>query len=122
MAESLQAVSRAAKRASKLTSQLLTFSRKNVIQPRKLNLNDLLTNTSTLLYRTLGEDITFQFNYSPDLTPIFADPGLIEQSVMNLAVHAGCHAQGGQLVISTAMVEINEVYVRQHPEPARAAS
>ena len=117
MAESLQAVSRAAERASKLTSQLLTFSRKNVIQPRKLNLNDLLTNTSTLLYRTLGEDITFQFNYSPNLTPIFADPGLIEQLVMNLAVHArDAMPQGGQLVIGTTMVEINEVYVRQHPE------
>ncbi|MBN2506286.1 MAG: response regulator [Verrucomicrobia bacterium] len=117
MAESLQAVSRAAERASKLTSQLLTFSRKNVIQPRRLNLNDLLTATSTLLYRALGEDITFQFNFSPQLTPIFADPGLIEQMVMNLAVNAReAMPEGGQLVISTAMVDINEVYVHQHPD------
>ncbi len=117
MAESLQAVSRAAERAGKLTSQLLTFSRKNVIQPRRLNLNELLTNASTLLYRALGEDITFQFDYSPHLTPVFADPGMIEQAIMNLAVNArDAMPQGGQLLISTSMVDIDNVYVHQHAE------
>ena len=117
MKESIQQVSRAAQRASKLTNQLLTFSRKTPIQPRRIDLNETLTNMSMLLHRTLGEDITFQFNYAADLPPVWADPGLIEQVIMNLAVNAReAMPRGGQLVISTAVLDIDRVYIERHPE------
>jgi len=116
-AESLQQVSRAAERASKLTNQLLTFSRKTPIQPQRIDLNETLTNMSMMLHRTLGEDITFQFHYAPDLPAIWADLSLIEQVIMNLAVNArDAMPKGGQLVISTTAVETDPVYVQRHAE------
>jgi len=116
-AESLRQVSRAAERASKLVSQLMTFSRKSIMQPKRLDLNEVLTRVSTLLHRTLGEDITYQFNYSPDLPPICADLGMIEQVIMNLAVHArDTMPKGGQLAISTSQVNVDPAYVQHQPE------
>ncbi len=117
MGESLQQVSRAAERASKLIGHLLTFSRKNIIQPQRIDLNELLTNFSSMLQRTLGEDITFQFNYATDLPAIFADLGMIEQVVMNLAVNSrDAMPRGGQLVISTASANIDQVHSERYPE------
>ncbi len=117
MGESLQQVSRAAERASKLTGQLLTLSRRNVIRPRRIDLNDMLTSMSSMLQRTLGEDITFEFNYAPDLPAILADASMIEQVVMNLAVNArDAMPRGGQLVISTAVLDLDPAYTARHPE------
>jgi PAS domain S-box-containing protein len=117
MAESLQQVSRAAERAIRLTGQLLTFSRRNVIQPRKVDLNEVLTNVSTLLHRTLGEDITFQFNYAANLPPIYADVGLLEQIIMNIAVNArDAMPRGGQLVITTALADVDDAHARHWTE------
>lgn len=117
LGESLQQISRASERASKLTSQLLAFSRKNVLQPARLNLNEVLTNISMMLHRTLGEDITFQFGYAPELPEIFADASMIEQIILILAVNArDAMPKGGQLVISTAAVELDALYVERHPE------
>ena len=117
MRESLQQLSRAVERAAKLTAQLLTFSRRNIIQPRKVELNELLTVLGALLHRTLGEDITFQFSYAPDLPAVFGDAGLIEQVVMNLAVNArDAMSKGGILMITTSPVEIDQSYVERHPE------
>src|SRR5262249_11749441 len=118
--ECVQQIARAAERGSKLTSQLLAFSKRNVLQPRRLELNEILTSLSSLLHRTLGEDITYQFSYASDLPPVYADAGLIEQVIMNLAVNArDAMPRGGQLVISTAVVDIDAGYVQRRPIDAR---
>jgi signal transduction histidine kinase/ActR/RegA family two-component response regulator len=120
MRESVQGIARAAERGGKLTSQLLAFSRRNVLQSRRLDLNEVLTNLSSLLHRTLGEDINYQFDYASDLPPIHADPGLLEQVIMNLAVNArDAMPRGGQLVISTSLANIDASYVERHPSEAR---
>jgi signal transduction histidine kinase/CheY-like chemotaxis protein len=117
MADSLQAISRASERATRLTSQLLIFSRKSRWQPRPLDLNELLTEFSQMLQRTLGEDIEFQFHYAPSLPSVWADPDMIEQVVTNLAVNArDAMPKGGTLLVDTAVVDIDEVYVHRHPE------
>jgi signal transduction histidine kinase len=121
MSESVQGIARAAERGSKLTSQLLAFSRRNVLQPRRLDLNEVITSLSSLLHRTLGEDINYQFQYASDLPPIHADPGLIEQVIMNLAVNArDAMPRGGQLAVSTSMADIDASHVERHPGEARA--
>ena len=121
MGESVQGIARAAERGSKLTSQLLAFSRRNVLQPVLIDLNEVLTNLSSLFHRTLGEDITYQFNYASELSSIFADRGLIEQVIMNLSVNArDAMPRGGQLVITTAMMDVDEKYAERRPAEARA--
>ena len=120
MSESVQGIARAAERGSKLTSQLLAFSRRNVLRLQSVDLNEVLTSLSSLLHRTLGEDITYQFDYASELPPIHADRGLIEQVFMNLAVNARDAMQrGGQLVLTTSLVEIDSAYVERHPAEAR---
>jgi signal transduction histidine kinase/CheY-like chemotaxis protein len=120
--ESLQAISRAGERAARLTNQLLIFSRKNALEPRRLDLNEVLTNLSLMLQRTLGEDINIEFCYGRGLPAIQADTSLIEQVVMNLAVNArDAMPRGGQLLISTSLVDIDGAYAERHPE-ARAGA
>jgi signal transduction histidine kinase/CheY-like chemotaxis protein len=120
MAEHLQQIMRAAERAGKLTSQLLAFSKRNVLQPKRLDLNELITSLSSLLNRTLGEDITYEFGYASELPGVYADAGLMEQVIMNLAVNArDAMPKGGQLTIQTAVAEIDAGYVERHPGEAR---
>src|SRR6185295_3543651 len=121
MNESLQQISRAAERGAKLTSQLLTFSRKNALQLKRLDLNEVLTNFSLMLHRTLGEDIRFQFNYASELPLVLADGGMMEQVIMNLAVNArDAMPKGGQLVIRTSVVNVTPEQVERRPNDARA--
>jgi signal transduction histidine kinase/CheY-like chemotaxis protein len=116
-ADSLLAITRAAERASRLTNQLLLFSRRSRWQPRTLDLNEMLTNMSTMLQRTLGEDIQIQFDYAPSLPPVLADVTLVEQVVMSLAVNArDAMSKGGTLLIGTSLATIDEVYVERHAE------
>jgi len=118
--ESVQQIARAAERAGRFTSQLLAFSRRKVIAPRSLQLNELLANQSDLLTRTLGEDITCQFSHASGLPPVHADPGMLEQVVMNLAANAReAMPGGGQLLITTASVDVDDAYVERHPADAR---
>ena len=120
MAESVQGIARAAERGTRLTSQLLAFSRRNVLQLQAVDLNEVLTGLSSLVHRTLGEDITYQFNYASELPPIHADRGLIEQVFMNLAVNArDAMPRGGQLVVTTSVVDVDSAYVERHPGEAR---
>jgi signal transduction histidine kinase len=119
-AEHLQQIVRAAERGGKLTSQLLAFSKRNVLQPRRLDLNEVITNLSSLLHRTLGEDITYQFGYATDLPGVSADAGLLEQVILNLAVNArDAMPKGGQLVVNTSVVDVDQTYVDHHPGEAR---
>ncbi len=115
--EALQEISAAAERAANLTRQLLTFSRKQVMQPQELELNSVISDVTKMLHRILGEDITLHFNYSPNLPLVHADAGMMEQILLNLAVNArDAMPRGGELNISTEVARINEVHVRKNPE------
>ena len=101
-------IQRAAERASGLTHQLLAFARREVVQPRVLNLNDAVTDVEDLLRRTLGEDMELIINLPDDLCPILADPGQIEQVLVNLAINArDAMPGGGTLSIDTANIEVD---------------
>lgn len=120
MAEHLRQIVQAAERGAKLTSQLLAFSKRNVLQLKQLDLNELITNLSSLLHRTLGEDISYQFAYASGLPPVLADVGLMEQVIMNLGLNArDAMPKGGQLSIGTALVDVDASQVERHPGEAR---
>ena len=109
-----------AKRAAALTRQLLLFSRREVAQVRPIDLNDLLDQMLKMLRRLLEEHITMEFDTQRSLPLVEADPGMIEQVVMNLCVNArDAMPKGGRLTIGTDAVVIDDQYVRAHPE-ARA--
>jgi len=107
--EALKQISTAAQRAAHLTRQLLTFSRKQVMQPQALDFNEVIGNVSRMLQRLVGEDIAVQFHFSPKPVYVHADLGMIEQILMNLAVNArDAMARGGQLTLSASAVETDE--------------
>jgi signal transduction histidine kinase/CheY-like chemotaxis protein len=113
--EDLGEVQRLAKRAADLTQQLLAFSRRQPLEPRILNLNDTVADTSKMLKRVIGEDIDFQFAPAPDLGNVRADPGQIEQILMNLAVNSrDAMPTGGKLTIETANIELDAEYAGRH--------
>jgi PAS domain S-box-containing protein len=117
IAEPLRLVSAAARRATALTQQLLTFSRKQVMQPKVLDLNSALGNLAKMLHRLLGDDIALELKLAPGLPTIEADCGMLEQIIMNLAVNSrDAMPKGGQLLITTDTVSVTETYVQQRPE------
>ena len=105
----------AADRAARLTKQLLAFSRKQVLQPQLLSLNQAVSGLEAMLRRLLGEDITLAVVLAPDLGTVEADPGQLEQVVMNLAVNArDAMPQGGKLTIETRNVDLDQGYAETH--------
>src|SRR5204862_6336660 len=101
MAEALKQISQAASRAAFLTRQLLTFSRRQVMQPRILDLNEIVGSVTKTLNRLLGEQIALQCNFSTNLPPVLADGGMMEQLITNLAANArDAMPNGGQLIVS----------------------
>ena len=113
----LKQISDASKRAAALTRQLLMFSRKQVIQTKVLDLNLVLQNLANMLLRLLGEDIRLEADYFPQLAPIEADTGMLEQIVMNLAVNSrDAMPKGGKLYIGTSLAAIDPDYAGHHPE------
>ena len=104
----VQEIRRSAERAAALTRQLLAFSRKQVMQPRLLNLNDVIRNVQNLLARLVGEDIQVQLTLADDLYAVMADPGQIEQVLMNLAANArDAMPEGGRITITTANTHVD---------------
>jgi len=113
----LEEIKRASRRAAILTSQLLAFGRRQILQPRILNLGALISGMGDMLARLLGEDIRVHLHAPPDLWSVRADPGRIEQVVMNLAVNSrDAMPEGGQLTIETSNVMLDESYTRDHLE------
>lgn len=106
----LQEIVNAGTRAENLTRQLLVFSRKQIMQIQAVNLNEIVENMEKLLLRMLGEDIEMMTSCSPDLPSVDADPGQLEQVIMNLAVNArDAMPDGGRLLLQTKWVHV-------HPE------
>jgi CheY-like chemotaxis protein len=114
--EYLISVDKAADSAASLTRQLLAFSRKQIISPKVINLNDVLTHVQRLLARLIGEDVHLEMLAAPDLAQVRFDRSQAEQVLINLAVNArDAMPQGGRLTIETANVDLDEDYARHHP-------
>jgi two-component system cell cycle sensor histidine kinase/response regulator CckA len=106
----------AGQRATILTSQLLAFGRKQILQLEVFDLNHVIDNMSSMLRRMIGEDVEIISNTQSTPAMINADPGKIQQVVMNLVVNArDAMPQGGKLTIETADVDFDESYVKEHP-------
>jgi len=113
----VEEIRKAGERAATLTQQLLAFSRKQVLQPRVINLNTIVTGMDKMLHRLLGEDILLQTHLAADLGPVKADPGQIEQVILNLALNArDAMPGGGQLTLETSNAVRDEDYARTHQE------
>jgi PAS domain S-box-containing protein len=107
-------IRRAAERAAGLTRQLLSFARREVIQPQVVNLNDLLTNMASILRRTLGSDLELVTRLAEDLPSVLVDPGQIDQMILNLAVNArDAMPDGGTLTITTDSLTVDRVYAAE---------
>jgi PAS domain S-box-containing protein len=103
MRHDLEEIRRAVERAADLTCQLLAFSRRQILQPKVISLNDVLADLNQMLRRVIGEDIVLRAIPAPDLRLVRADPGQIEQVILNLALNArDAMPQGGSLTVETA--------------------
>jgi hypothetical protein len=108
-------VLKAADRAGALTNQLLAFSRRQIMQPRIINVNSVLVQTQKMLQRLIGEDIELVLQLGTNLGNIKADPGHVEQAIVNLAVNArDAMPMGGHLTIETSNAVLDENYARTH--------
>ena len=111
----VEKIREAAKKASQVSRQLLAFSRKQVLEPRVLELNKLLTDVAKMLLRLLGEDVELVIHVDPKLGRIRADSGQLEQVILNLAVNArDAMPKGGRLVLETANADLDVTYAQPH--------
>ena len=111
----IEEIKKAGVRSASLTHQLLAFSRQQILQPRVLNLNGIITNTSDMLQRLIGEDVHLITILNSKAGQVKVDPGQLSQIIMNLAVNArDAMPQGGNLTIETANVVLDSDYTRQH--------
>lgn len=111
----VEEIKKAGERAASLTRQLLAFSRKQVLQPKVLRLNAVVTDVEKMLRRLIGEDIDLITVLDPSLGQIKADPGQIEQVIVNLAVNArDAMPHGGRLTIETHNVQVDNEFARTH--------
>ncbi len=109
----------AAGRAGRLTAQLLAFSRKQVLQPRIISVNEVVRGAESMLARLVGEDVLLKTFLPPEVGNIKADPVQIEQVMMNLAANArDAMPNGGKLTMETANRVLDDTDVREHPEMA----
>jgi nitrogen-specific signal transduction histidine kinase len=124
VSDGLQQTLSYAQRAANLTRQLLLFSRRQVMQPRLLDANEVVTSLAKMLQRIIGEDVRLQLHLHPVPLMTHADAGMLDQVVMNLSVNArDAMPNGGQLLIETSERELDEEFVRLHPDtrPGRYA-
>ncbi len=115
--EELREIAHAADQASALTRQLLAFSRRQVMHPQVLDLNEIIAGMRSMLHRIIGDDVTVGTQLAGDLAPVEADQAQIERVVLNLAANArDAMPAGGRLTIETANVELDAEYVNTHGE------
>ena len=114
--ENIEAIFEAAEKATDLVRQLLAFSRKQVMDIKVVNLNDIVTNISKMLNRLIGENIEINSTLNDSVGNIKADPGQVEQVIVNLVVNArDAMPGGGFLSLETDSVELDEEYCKTHP-------
>jgi PAS domain S-box-containing protein len=113
--DKVKQIDAASNKAASLTRQLLAFSRQQVLQPKIISLNTVVSDMQKMLQRLIGEDIDFKVQLAADVPSILADPGQMEQVIMNLAANArDAMPRGGKFTIQTQRVELDEEYSRQH--------
>ena len=113
--EELKEISRAAGQAAALTRQLLAFSRRQVLHPKVLDLNEIVAGMETMLHRIIGDDVSVGIKLAPDLAPVEADRAQIERVILNLAANArDAMPDGGALTIETANADVDEQQVASH--------
>ena len=111
-----QQVQKAGQSAAELVQQLLAFSRRQVIDPRIININEVIYNLVKMLHRIIGENIALKLSLSENVSPVMADPGQMVQVIMNLCVNArDAMPEGGELTIETSNTIIDEAYCQAHP-------
>jgi PAS domain S-box-containing protein len=111
----IESIQEGAERGANLTRQLLAFARRQVIEPRQVNPNELIVNLNKMLHRLIGEDVKLVTQTEPELASIKADPGQIEQVLLNLVVNArDAMPDGGTLTIRTANVTLDNAYATRH--------
>jgi len=116
-AGSLVEIAKAAERAANLTRQLLTFSRRQLFQPKTLDLNEVVANTTKMLQRLIGEHIGLETHFAPGGAPITADCNMMEQILLNLAVNSrDAMPKGGRLIIRTDTVTFDETDAQANPK------
>jgi PAS domain S-box-containing protein len=117
LAGALEGILKAGDRAAALTRQLLAFSRRQILEPKVLDLNALVADMEKMLGRLIGEDIDLAIRLDPTLDHVRVDPGQLDQVLLNLALNArDAMPQGGQLTIETSNVELDETYAQITPE------
>jgi PAS domain S-box-containing protein len=113
----VQEITGAGNRAASLTRQLLAFSRKAILEPKVLDLRELVADMDRMLRRVIGEDIELVTAADPDLGMVKADPGHVQQVILNLAVNArDAMPRGGKLTVEVRNVELDEEYAQRHPD------
>ena len=115
LVEKVKEILDAGTRSAALTRQLLAFSRKQTLQPEIIDLNAVVRNLEKMLRRLIGEDVRLELSLARDLAPVMADPGQIEQVIMNLAVNArDAMPQGGRLSFETRNAELDDLFAATH--------
>jgi len=114
--ERLIEIENSGRRAAELTRQLLIFSRRERLEPKPIDLNDTIDQFVKMLRRIIGEDVELRFHPTADLSTVFADPGQMEQVLMNLVCNArDAMPDGGELIIETRNITVEEMHRRTHP-------